>query len=407
MSSRHLTRATRLYARARYRQALRLLEPEIITYQDSERYFLLLGLCCIRCRNIGEAITYLQRGQRLNEQNSDILQALAISTYMQNNNAESIAYLLTILEEQPKNRRAAEFLQHIRARFEKGDGGKGSAGSGISNMQPFLPVVPFLLRRIVMLLYIALGSIALAIVVIGLGVRVIRGAGEARGEQEARREQEVPEARREQEPQEVRSKPVAEDAPTAPARVGVEEVITARQAEQRIDYAAAPSSYVLNDEQVNDLLDTIEGEFLAGNDNRACVAINRILNSNAHAQVKQRMIFFSSYLIPPDFSSSFIGYSYQEVRAEPQLYNSCYVKWRGAVANITVREDDSRVSDFDFLVGYDSGNVLEGIVRSVSDVAYDFRINDAYEVIAQVRNAEGSDGLELYISDIRPLRDGQ
>ena len=68
------------------------------------------------------------------------------------------------------------------------------------------------------------------------------------------------------------------------------------------------------------------------------------------------------------------------------------------MANIDAQQE---VTEFDFLVGYDSNNVLDGIVKGVSNVDYDFRTNDYYEVIGQVSG--GEEETTLYIIAIRPL----
>lgn len=370
MSSRHLSRAVQLYISSKYQSALRLLEPEILSYPDNERYFLLLGLCCVRCRTIGDAVTYLQRGLRINDHNSDILQTLAVCACIQNRKPDAIAYLLTILEGSPRNKRAAALLRFLQKRTDDRHlpsrqprtAHQPHTTNSVEHMRPFLPVIPYIFRRVFSIVLV--GTIGGALVVAGaLVLNALLGD---------------------------RNEPL-------PLRAGTEEVIRAKNITQYIDLEVT-SRYVLNNQQVADMLDTIEGRFVAYEDNQVCVDINRILQSNAHSQIKQRMIFLSSYLIPATFVSLSAGHSYEEVASEPYLYNSCYVRWQGAVANIRVQE---QLTEFDFLVGYDSDNVLEGVARSVSDVAYDFRTSDYYEVIAQVSGSD--EGIALYITDIRPL----
>ena len=267
------------------------LEPAIVQYQDDERYFLLLGLCAIRCRTIGDAVTYLRRGLRIDDHNRDILQALAICAYIQNSKAQSIDYLLTALSAHPKYRPANALLQYIKSHSDSAPRQRAPA---TDHMRPFLPRIPYVSARVA---YGTIASLAAAAAV-ACGVLLFVALPRA-----------------------------ADDEATA-RRPGTEEIIGARGVGQYVDLQAN-SRYVFNNQQIAAILDGIERQFIAHADNEVCVDINRLLNSNAHEQIKQRMIFLGSYLSRPTFLSLSTEYSYSDVAAEPHLYNSCYIKWRG------------------------------------------------------------------------------
>jgi hypothetical protein len=54
--------------------------------------------------------------------------------------------------------------------------------------------------------------------------------------------------------------------------------------------------------------------------------------------------------------------SFADVRSEPVIYRNVHVIWRGMATNVRVTDE---YTYFDFLVGYDTRRVLEGIVPVV------------------------------------------
>jgi hypothetical protein len=108
--------------------------------------------------------------------------------------------------------------------------------------------------------------------------------------------------------------------------------------------------------------------------------INRILNSNASSAVKERASLLIEYIQEPDFSSFQDNFAYAAVVSEPWLYQGCYIRWRGRVANLSV-EDTIR---FDLMVGYEDGRVLEGVVSAVVPFGVSVDAGESVEVIGQV-----------------------
>ena len=355
MRYRYFSRAVKLYMFARYKEALRVLEPEIIQHQHDEQYFLLLGLCCIRCHNINDAIVYLKRGLRIDEGNIDILQALAVVFYMQKHNQNSINHLLDILDTHPKHKKANAFLEFIKLHAVSKISSKN-----VHQVYPFLPAVTHKAKIVI----VAIASSIIVLVSASIFTLIMLWDP---------------------------------GASISSTRVGTEEIIRAKKIEQYISLGTN-SIYTLNNTQIAELLNDIEQEFLLHRDNMVCIHTNRILNSNAHAELKQRMLFLRSYLSAPTFTSLTESFSYTDVITNPYLYNSCYIRWTGAVANIATADS---LTQFDFLVGYNSDNILEGVAKSTSSIEYDFHQNTDYEIIAQIGGS--STELMLYVIAIRPL----
>jgi len=355
----YLARARRLYAAKKYRKALLLLEPEILNHQDDERYFLLLALCCMRTHNINDARVYLQRGLRINEEQRDLMQAMALCDYIQNRSAESIPRLLTLLDIYPTYKKGNALLRYIK------DAHSALAPitrKNVHHLYSFFPAVRRGARY---------SLITAAIIVAGVALTATAFIF-------------LPRA------------PSLDDA-ARDLRPGIEEIVRAERSESYIDLAIN-ARYVLNEARVEELLAEIKREFLLYNDNLICPTLNRILFSNAHGDVKQRMLLLRSYLSAPTFALFQGDYSYADIAADPYLYTSCYVMWRGRVANVRAA---SEITEFDFLVGYESGATLDGIVRGASSIDYEFLNDRSYEVIAEVRADD--EEIMLFISAIRPL----
>jgi hypothetical protein len=83
----------------------------------------------------------------------------------------------------------------------------------------------------------------------------------------------------------------------------------------------------------------------------------------------------------PDFGSFDNLYSLTDIRSDPLLYEGCYVLWSGRVTNIG--QSDTEIG-FDFLVGYEKKEVLEGIIPVILDFAVSIEPDFAYEVLGQI-----------------------
>jgi hypothetical protein len=135
-------------------------------------------------------------------------------------------------------------------------------------------------------------------------------------------------------------------------------------------------------------------------DNLAVHELNRILQSNATAQVKERAVLLKGFAVAPDFRTFRDPFSYATVVASPLLYLDCYVRWTGSAANTRVAQDQIT---FDLLVGYEAGHVLEGVVGV--RLGFSTRVEDgaAYEVLGRVLPVE-SGRVRLDVVSIRPLK---
>ena len=162
-----------------------------------------------------------------------------------------------------------------------------------------------------------------------------------------------------------------------------------------------PQGFIFNlsEDQVLSSLKSAQTYFDGYQDNRAQSEINRIIFSNASESAKQRARILESYLKAPDLTSFENIFDYQSVRENPYLYNNCYVRWKGRMSNLKMTDPGMT---FDFLVGYETAQILEGIVPSYTD--FQVRLDSALpmEILGRVEVLDKT-RFNLRITSVRNL----
>lgn len=139
--------------------------------------------------------------------------------------------------------------------------------------------------------------------------------------------------------------------------------------------------YVLSEREIQDILDRIRTYFNTNQDNLVRREVNRILLSTATSPVKERVRILQSSLVSPDFTNLDTSFSYQDVHQNLALYRNTYVRWKGRPTNIVQTEDGVQ---FTLLVGYHTGQVLEGSVPVEVPFAARVRSDMGIELIGRV-----------------------
>ncbi|OHD55936.1 MAG: hypothetical protein A2Y33_10760 [Spirochaetes bacterium GWF1_51_8] len=93
--------------------------------------------------------------------------------------------------------------------------------------------------------------------------------------------------------------------------------------------------------------------------NKAIIAINELLNSNAHDLVKEHAIILQSFIPDPDPID--LGYipDCREVLKRPLIFKDVYIKWNGTVANLQHKGHEETA--FDLLINFVDEGVVDGI----------------------------------------------
>jgi len=344
-----LSRADRLLRSRKFSQVISLLESQVFLYRDNFTFYRLLGTACLYVGDFGGAYSYLQRAQQIKVGDLRVELGLAAVHLRRREIPDALALWLSVLDRDPGNNQAKKGLALIR-RTEDTAEFVTMAESG--KLERFFPRVGFHVPGWIPV-------VAIAAFVVAVGAYFVPGLLDRIGEA------------------------------TATPRAGSEPIAPTELPRELTDFSGE-YRYVFTDDQVSDLVDRVGELFNDFRDNLARREANRILQSNASPLVKERIRLVSSYFREPTFVDFSDNFTYDEVAAEPWLYEGCYVRWSGQTSNIRVQTD---AISFTLLVGYEDERVLEGTVQVVVPFTADVQPG-AVELIGRVRADDGSFDLE-------------
>jgi len=364
MPSSTLDRASRLARRGRYAELIGLLEPQIPIYRDSQRFYYLLGIACLRTGDGGGASAYLRRAEQLDPENLDTLLGLAALDLKRGETAKAIEVYLHVQEERPGDRLANRALRFIREKDSEERIPKLVDEGKFDRFYPKPAGLP----------PAAIAIIALVGVAIALALLFPLARNWYSSEREARSPR--PEV----------------------AAVALSDGDRAEPVESGGSYR-----YILTDKAALESFDRAKAFFQAYRDNAALIELNRLLGSNASPSIKEKAKTLKNFVSAPDFRTVKDVPSYGDLARDPALYEGCAVLWKGRAANI--ESDPSGALSFDFLVGYADKKRLEGIVPVDFGGAHVNVAGDRpLELLAIVR-AQAGTGLRLEGVAIHELSD--
>ncbi|HDQ14159.1 MAG TPA: tetratricopeptide repeat protein [Sediminispirochaeta sp.] len=336
-----LKKANKLYLRGKYGQVLQLLEAQIFRYRQSFRFYYILGMSCIRTGDISGAASYLQRALSIRPGQVNALLGMALVHLKQQKTADSIKDWFEVLDQDPKNKYARRGLDAVRKHGNPDDLLSYIESKKIFSLLPrersISPLLP-------------LGGFV--VLLLAAGVLLF---------------------------------PLYKDF--LPKRQGAAQRSEISQLQLEVEnYSSEPeaesqSRYDLEEGEIKSLYQEVIDHFHRFEDNQARMKINRLLLSNASAEVKNKLQLLEDYVREPSFESLKKSYPFSEVRKDPPLYDQCYVLWRGKVGNLQVGDEEIR---FDLLVGYHRGEVLEGVVPTSLDFAARIDPSLPIEVLGRV-----------------------
>ncbi|MFW5744416.1 MAG: tetratricopeptide repeat protein [Spirochaetota bacterium] len=351
-----LGRAERLLRSRKFSQVISLLESQVFLYRDNFTFYRLLGTACLYTGDYGGAYSYLQRAEQIKAGDSRVELGLAAVHLRRREIPAALNLWLSVLDREPNNHQARRGLALVR-RTEDPSEFVTMAESG--RLTRFYPRLGFAMPAWIPLT----GLIALAVAagIILLPEPISRLLERDRVERE-----------------------------------GVGTIAPSELPDDLTDFAGE-FRYVYNDEQIEELLERVGELFNDFRDNLARREANRILLSNASPLVKERIRLVTSYFRTPTFVDFRDNFSYDEVAAEPWLYEGCYVRWSGQTTNIDVTDDAIR---FTLLVGYESQRVLEGTVPVTVPFTADVQPG-AVELIGRVESRD--EEIRLVATSIRRI----
>ena len=333
-----LTKAARLANKGKYGDAIQILEPEIVRYHDSFRYHYILGTSCLYSKDYGGAFTYLKRARDIKMQDPSVLLGIAYLFLHRGETDRAVDLYLEILELEPENSRAKKALGVIQKQentellIDFLESGK------LKKILPPLVSVPFSFRKLILPLIVILACFF----AVGTFQYITRSREQRSGYSISaliREEQNLP--------------------------VGTDGTFR----------------YILTKNEVLAGYERARRYFTEYRDEAAKTELNRILESNASDAVKNKARLLISYTSIPGFENIKDRFLYSQVAADPILYRDCHVVWKGMATNLDEKENST---NFQFLVGYDTRNTLEGIISVKFDRVILLDTNYPLEVLGRV-----------------------
>ncbi|WP_428771340.1 hypothetical protein V1L52_05295 [Treponema sp. HNW] len=345
MTSDVLKKARRLLASRRFSQVISLLEPKLIDYRESFRFFYLLGTACLYVGDIGGAELYYKKARDLKMTDPALINAQALLFLRRGEIHRAVEYYLEVQDYDPANRTAKRALDFIKK------------NTGSENL------IDYIHSKKIKRFYPALGIrpafiASLCIIILCAAVFV---------------------------PAFFYFKPFKPDVLRADLSAFV---LSTEEKQNPLEQDTASSVFrlVLTKKELETAYEDAQRYFQKYRDNAAQVEINRILNSNASASVRQKARLLMDYLSEPGFDTLADLYSYSQVSAQSWLYMDCWVVWTGRVTNIEQTENEYRC---DLLVGYDTMERMEGIVPLILKQPVHIDTALPVKVLARVQSENG------------------
>lgn len=340
-----LFKATRMIGRRLNGDAIRMLEPEVVRYHDSFRFYYLLGNACLRSGDFGGALTYFRRAREIKMRESGVLLGLAVLHLRRGETDRSVELYLEVLEAEPKNKRALRALQVIR---KHGESEALSAFIESGRIEKLYPPIPKAARSP------AAVAVGVGAAAASLGLLIFFASALHL----------IP----------TKGKPSA-------SRSGIENVsLGAEEKKSAVDTSGA-YRYVLTKKQILTEFDEARRLFLDYRDEAARIRLNRLLESNASVSIKQKARLLAEYAAVPGFDTIKDRFTYASALKEPALHRDVHVVWRGMATNL---KEGERSTDFELLVGYDTRSTLEGIVPVHFDFAVPVDVERPLEVLGRI-----------------------
>lgn len=340
-----LDRAKILFYRKRYSDVITLLEPNIIHYRDSFPYYLFLGLACLHTGDTGGASSYLQRARNIKMRDPDLLAAQAALFLRKGETDQAVEYYLEALEYAPGHVLSKRALNFIR---KKGDRDVFLALTETGEIRKFYPHPKK--KKNITFLVLSILCVLLFIVGICIFSRIILDQ-------------------------------------TKNKRADLSSFVLVDEEKRSLVDLSGSYRYVLTEGQILKSYSSAQRFFQSYRDTEAQIEINRILHSNASLGIKQKTRLLMDYLSEPTFDTIRNSLSYATVLQDPYLYQDCWIRWKGMATNLIVSE---KYFSFDFLVGYDTRNTLEGIVPVRCASVLPIQTTKPLEVLGQISFENGT-----------------
>ncbi|MDA3955378.1 hypothetical protein [Oceanispirochaeta sp.] len=336
-----LKKAYKLLRTGQNGKVVSTLEPKVPLFLENYQFYYILGIACLRNGDNGGADTYLKRAVQVNRKAVEPRLFLASLALRKKDTTEAVRLWLGILDIDSSCKEAKKGLDRIR---------KISDSDALDQFllrNNFLSFLPKIRKPLPLWL--------LLVILVAAAVPFVYMQKDSISELLSHQD--------------------------IPSRENLSYMFKDLKKEKLTDDNPKGFIFNLSEDQIMTSLKTAQSYFDDYKDNRAQYEINRVLYSNASESAKQRARILEGYLKTPDLTSFSNIYLYQSVQENPYLYNKCFIRWKGRISNLEMTEPGM---NFDFLVGYDTAQILEGIVPSYTD--FQVRLDSALplEILGQI-----------------------
>jgi hypothetical protein len=337
-ADRALSKARILYSEKKYPQVISLLSPQIFLYRTNKDFYEMLGISCLYMNDFGGAHTYLSRAVDLDPMMDQSKLGLAVVYLRRGKIAEALQQWLDVKQINQNSKEADIGLEFVRdEELNQGE----SVDINDSLKKKLYPKPPRNYGKLFRY------GIAILVTLIILWLMIFMA-------------------------------PRFFDRPVS-TREGAELLFISPNI-SRLS-VSTDHAIMLTASQIDDLLSQAARYFDDFADNQVRRIINQLLISNASEDIKIQMTMLLNSLRTPGFTDLFWYPQIQEVIKAPQEFRNVFVRWKGRVSNL--RMNPTNIT-FEFLVGYETGQVLDAIVPVELFFPTTINSGDNLEIIGQL-----------------------
>jgi len=342
-----LNKAAILAKRRNFEGALKILKDEEDRYYGSFKYYFLYGVICLYSGSYAEAHENFNLARKLKMKDPSTMLGLAVLYLKRLNTGQAVDYYLDVQEMDPKNKIAKKALDIIRKHSDSEALSDWMTPQQLEKLFPPIPAPMIVFDSRTILKSLMILTAAFFIV---CGILILTNT--------------LP-------------NPFARDK-----RPHEEFILSAVERNDPVEISGF-YRYILTRDQAISLYDRALSLFIDHRDEAAKVNLNRILESNASEGLKNRARLLLDNMEIPGFDNfrRSDNTSFSTVKNEPVIYRNVNVIWSGMATNVEVTNEYTR---FDFLVGYDTRRVLEGIVSVIFYSPVSINIERPLEVLGKI-----------------------
>ena len=339
-----LKRSQKLFKKKKYAQVLRILEPQVFRFRESYTFYILLGYSCLFTYDFGGAFSFLKRALQIKPNDITSLLGLAVVHLKRNETSEAIRNWLNIIDMDPNNKAAKYGLSFVKKFSEKDDIIIFLESGKINNFLYGNSIDKTIFK-------IFFGSLLLLAITILISLNINKI--------------------------EDRFKPA------------IRPELSSVKIDETEDYTNVNGEfrYVLTKSQIQKSFDKAVKHLNQFEDNPAIIEINRLLLSNASDYIKNKTVMLKNFIIEPTFTSNIHKINYTEMKSDFPLYDGCFIRWKGKIANLEINETDIR---FNFLIGYHEEKIIEGIMPAVLNFGANLHANNNLEILGKIDSKDNN-----------------